>query len=178
MIYSFISIKNQLFYQTFFAWILALWITILGIIRLTFFSQEFFKKNSPSVNLSSDSLRSPPKLNYFNDFEFLLGIQNSDYKTEINERIFNAQGILFKIIVNEPGIYNIKSNIDLTSCDKALLNNKNLELYSDINLKGFYCISNNQEEEIYINEHWGKNGFSMKQIKFKDCDNDIGNCDS
>ena len=40
-------------------------------------------------------------MNYFNDFEFLLGIQNSDYKTEIYERIFNAQGILFKIIVNE-----------------------------------------------------------------------------
>ena len=77
-------------------------------------------------------------MNYFNDFEFLLGIQNSDYKTEINERIFDAQGILFKIIVNEPGIYNIKSNIDLTSCDKALSNNENLELYSDIKLKGFY----------------------------------------
>ena len=117
-------------------------------------------------------------MNYFNDFEFLLGIQNSDYKTEINERLFNAQGILFKIIVNEPGIYNIKSNIDLTSCDKALSNNKNLELYSDINLKGFYCISNHQEEEIYIKEHWGKNEFSMIQIKFKDCDNDIGNHDS
>ena len=47
-------------------------------------------------------------------------------------------------------------------------------LYTDLNLKGYYCISNDQNEEPYLKEHWGNNDFSMIQIKFVDCDNKTG----
>ena len=173
-----LSIKNQLFYQTFFGGILTLIVIIIGIIATIFFSQELFKKSSPSVNLSSEPLMHPPILNYFNNFEFLIGIQNSEYLTEINEKIFSAKGILFKTIINESGTYNLKSDINLTSCDIALSENKNKEIFSDLNLKGYYCISNIQTEDPYIAEHWGNNGFVMIQIKFVDCDNSTGNCAS
>ena len=173
-----LSIKNQLFYQTFFGGILTLIVIIIGIIATIFFSQELFKKSSPSVNLSSEPLMHPPILNYFNNFEFLIGIQNSEYLTEINEKIFSAKGILFKTIINESGTYNLKSDINLTSCDIALSENKNKEIFSDLNLKGYYCISNIQTEDPYIAEHWGNNGFVMIQIKFVDCDNSTGKCAS
>ena len=173
-----LSIKNQLYYQTFFGGILTLIIIIIGIIATLFFSQELFKKSSPSVNLSSEPLMHPPRLNYFNNFEFLIGIQNSEYLTEINEKIFSAKGILFKTIINETGTYNLKSDINLTSCDIALSENENKEIFTDLNLKGYYCISNIQKEDPYISEHWGNNGFVMIQIKFVDCDNSTGNCAS
>ncbi len=173
-----LSIKNQLFYQTIFGGLLTLLIVIITLITLIFFSQELFNKNSPSVNLSMDALNHPQRLNYFDNFEFLIGIQNSSYMTEINEKIFSAKGTLFKTVVNESGIYNLKSNINLVSCDIALSNSKNKDLYSDLNLKGYYCISNDQDEEPYLKEHWGNNDFSMIQIKFVDCDNKTGNCAS
>ena len=125
-----------------------------------------------------DALNHPQRLNYFDNFEFLIGIQNSSYMTEINEKIFGAKGTLFKTVVNESGIYNLKTNINLVSCDKALSNSKNKDLYLDLNLKGYYCISNDQDEEPYLKEHWGNNDFSMIQIKFVDCDNKTGNCAS
>ena len=173
-----LSIKNQLFYQTIFGGLLTLLIVIITIITLIFFSQELFNKNSPSVNLSMEALNHPQRLNYFDNFEFLIGIQNSSYMTEINEKIFNAKGSLFKTVVNESGIYNLKTNINLVSCDIALSNSKNKDLYTDLNLKGYYCISNDQNEEPYLKEHWGNNDFSMIQIKFVDCDNKTGNCAS
>ena len=173
-----LSIKNQLFHQTLFGGLLTLLIVIITIIILLFFSQELFNKNSPSVNLSMEALNHPQRLNYFDNFEFLIGIQNSSYMTEINEKIFGAKGSLFKTVVNESGIYNLKTNINLVSCDKALSNSKNKDLYLDLNLKGYYCISNDQDEEPYLKEHWGNNDFSMIQIKFVDCDNKTGNCAS
>ena len=173
-----LSIKNQLFHQTLFGGLLTLLIVIITIIILLFFSQELFNKNSPSVNLSMEALNHPQRLNYFDNFEFLIGIQNSSYMTEINEKIFGAKGTLFKTVVNESGIYNLKTNINLVSCDKALSNSKNKDLYLDLNLKGYYCISNDQDEEPYLKEHWGNNDFSMIQIKFVDCDNKTGNCAS
>ena len=173
-----LSIKNQLFHQTLFGGLLTLLIVIIAIIILLFFSQELFNKNSPSVNLSMEALNHPQRLNYFDNFEFLIGIQNSSYMTEINEKIFGAKGSLFKTVVNESGIYNLKSNINLVSCDIALYNSTNKDLYTDLNLKGYYCISNEQNEEPYLKEHWGNNDFSMIQIKFVDCDNKTGNCAS
>ena len=173
-----LSIKNQLFYQTFFGGLLTLLIVLLAIITLIFFSQELFHRNSPSVNLSMEALNHPQRLNYFDNFEFLIGIQNSSYMTEINEKIFGAKGTLFKTILNESGTYNIKTDLNLISCDIALSNSKNKELYSDLNLQGYYCLSNDQNEEPYIQEHWGNNEFSMIQIKFVDCNNKTGNCAS
>ena len=108
-----LSIKNQLFHQTLFGGLLTLLIVIITIIILLFFSQELFNKNSPSVNLSMEALNHPQRLNYFDNFEFLIGIQNSSYMTEINEKIFGAKGSLFKTVVNESGIYNLKTNINL-----------------------------------------------------------------
>ena len=171
-----LSIQKQLHYHTFFGGILTVILILISIITIIFFSQELFNKKSPSVNLSTESLMNAPKLNYFDNFEFLIGIQNSSYITEINEKIFNAKGTLFKTIINETGTFNLKTDINLTSCNIALSKSENKELYSSLNLKGYYCISNIQKNEIYLNEIWGHNNFTMIQFKFIDCDNKTGNC--
>ena len=173
-----LSILKQPYYQTFFGGILTLLLILTGLATIIFFSLQLFEKDSPSVNLSTDIFPNPKQLDYFNNFEFIIGIQNSDYITEINEKIFQAEGSLFKTIVNDSGIYNIKKSILLTSCDKALKNSSNEFLFSHLNLKGYYCISPEEKEELYIKEHWGNDGFSMIQIKFVDCDNSTGNCAS
>ncbi len=172
------SILKQPFHLTVFGGILSVILIIIGFITLIFFSLQLFEKDSPSVNLSTDNLPNPPKINYFNNFEFLLGIQNDDYITEINEKIFQAKGTLFKTYVNESGIFNVKSSIKLTSCDIALINSTKKDLFDGLNLKGYYCISPEQSEELYIKEIWGNNEFTMIQIKFVDCDNSTGNCAS
>ena len=46
--------------------------------------------------------------------------------------------------MNESGTYNIKTDINLISCDIALSNSRNKELYSDLNWQGYYCLSNDQ----------------------------------
>ena len=173
-----LSILKQPYYQTFFGGILTLLLILTGLATIIFFSLQLFEKDSPSVNLSTDIFPNPKQLDYFNNFEFIIGIQNSDYITEINEKIFQAEGSLFKTVVNDSGIYNIKKSILLTSCDKALKNSSNEYLFSHLNLKGYYCISPEEKEELYIKEHWGNDGFSMIQIKFVDCDNSTGNCES
>ena len=173
-----LSILKQPYYQTFFGGILTLLLILTLFATIIFFSLQLFEKDSPSVNLSTDIFPNPKQLDYFNNFEFIIGIQNSDYITEINEKIFQAEGSLFKTVVNDSGIYNIKKSILLTSCDKALKNSTNEYLFSKLNLKGYYCISPEEKEELYIKEHWGNDGFSMIQIKFVDCDNSTGNCAS
>ena len=173
-----LSIIKQPYYQTFFGGILTLLLIVIGLATIIFFSLQLFEKDSPSVNLSTDIFPNPNRLDYFNNFEFIIGIQNSNYITEINEKIFQAEGTLFKTIVNDSGIYNIKKSILLTSCDKALKNSTNEFLFAHLNLQGYYCISPEEKEDIYIKEHWGNDGFSMIQIKFVDCDNSTGNCAS
>ena len=173
-----LTIIKQPFYPTFFGGLLTIILILTAIITIIFSLDQLLKRNSPSVNLSTESFSHPSKLTYFNNFEFIIGIQNSDYITEINKKIFQAQGILFKTYVNESGIFNVKSSIELTSCDIAFNNTEKKDLFEDLNLKGYYCISPIQSEELYIKERWGNNEFTMIQIKFVDCDNSTGNCAS
>ena len=173
-----LTIIKQPFYVTFFGGSLTIILILTAIITIIFSLEQLIDRNSPSVNLSTESYSHPSKLTYFNNFEFIIGIQNSDFITEINEKIFQAKGTLFKTYVNESGIFNVKSSIKLTSCDIALINSTKKDLFDGLNLKGYYCISPEQSEEIYIKERWGNNEFTMIQIKFVDCDNSTGNCAS
>jgi len=80
---------------------------ILGII----FGKEIFQKKKPSVNLSTESDESPKKINYFDNYEVLLSINNKNKIAEINEQIYYAKANIFKTIVNSSGTFS--ENIDL-----------------------------------------------------------------
>ena len=168
-------IKNNLKYKTHIGGLLTLIVIIISVITLIFFSEELYSKKSPSVNLITEANLNPSKINFFDNFEFIIGIQNDNFIVQRNESIYYAKGFLFQTIINSSGIFNIKEEIDLDSCDKALKNSINYELFKDLNLNNYYCFSKNQSKininNIYLNEYWGNNGFQMLQIKFYDCVN-------
>ena len=168
-------IKNNLKYKTHIGGLLTLIVIIISIITLIFFSEELYSKKSPSVNLITEANLNPSKINFFDNFEFIIGIQNDNFIVQRNESIYYAKGFLFQTIINSSGIFNIKEEIKLDSCDKALKNSINYELFKHLNLNNYYCSSKNQSKininNIYLNEYWGNNGFQMLQIKFYDCVN-------
>ena len=168
-------INNNLQYKTFFGGILSILAIIIAVITTIFFSQELFLKKSPSVNLNTESNLNPDILHYFDNFEFIIGVQNESYTVTIDESLFYAKGFLFNTTINETGIFNNVYEIDLQPCNLALRNSPNYDIFKKYNLENFYCISKNQSEinlnDIYLKEFWGNNGFQMLQIKFYECKN-------
>ena len=168
-------INNNLQYKTFFGGILSILAIIVAIITAIFFSQELFLKKSPSVNFNTESNLNPDILHYFDNFEFIIGVQNESYTVTIDESLFYAKGFLFNTTINESGIFNNVYEIDLQPCNLALRNSPNYDIFKKYNLENFYCISKNQSKinlnDIYLKEFWGNNGFQMLQIKFYECKN-------
>ena len=168
-------INNNLQYKTFFGGILSILAIIIAVITTIFFSQELFLKKSPSVNLNTESNLNPDILHYFDNFEFIIGVQNESYTVTIDESLFYAKGFLFNTTINETGIFNNVYEIDLQPCNLALRNSPNYDIFKKYNLENFYCISKNQSKinlnDIYLKEFWGNNGFQMLQIKFYECKN-------
>ncbi len=168
-------INNSIHHKTFFGGILSILAIIVAVITTIFFSQELFLKKSPSVNLNTETNLNPDILHYFDNFEFIIGVQNESYTVTIDESLFYAKGFIFNTTVNETGVFNNVYEIDLQPCNLALRNSPNYENFKKYNLKNFYCISKNQSKinlnNIYLKEFWGNNGFQMIQIKFYECKN-------
>jgi len=168
-------INNNLQYKTFFGGILSLIAIIISIITTIVFSKELFLKKSPSVNFNTETNLNPDILHYFDNFEFIIGVQNESYTVTIDDSLFSAKGFIFNTTVNESGVFNRVFEIDLQPCNLALKNSPNYDLFKKYNLENFYCISKNQSKinlnDIYLKEFWGNNGFQMLQVKFYECKN-------
>ena len=173
-------IKNEIRHHSLFGGLMTLVLICISIVAFCLFAQELFIKTSPSVNLSTQTNSHPDQINYFNNFEFLIGIQNKNNIVEINESIFYAKGYISRTTVNETGTFNMKYEIDLEPCSDVLVDSIHYELFKHLNLKGFFCISKHQSKvnisDIYINEFWGNNNFQMIQIKFYQCNNKTMKC--
>ena len=168
-------IDNNLQYKTFFGGFLSLIAIIISIITTIVFSKELFLKKSPSVNLNTESNLNPEILYYFDNFEFIIGVQNESYTVTIDHSLFTAKGFIFNTTVNETGVFNSVFEIDLQPCNLALRNSPNYDIFKKYNLENFYCISKNQSKfnlnDIYLKDFWGNNGFQMLQVKFYECKN-------
>ena len=81
-------IKNEIRNHSLFGGLMTLVLICISIVAFCLFAQELFIKTSPSVNLSTQTNTHPDQINYFNNFEFLIGIQNKNNIVEINESIF------------------------------------------------------------------------------------------
>ena len=168
-------INDKLLYKTFFGGIITIVVIIIAVISTIFFSQELFLRKSPSVNLSTETNPNPEKINFYNNFEFAISLQNPNYVPEINESIYYGKGFIFKTIVNSSGTFNIREDLNLKPCNQILNESVNYELFKELKLDGFYCISNQHDnvdkDDVYLNEFWGNNEFRMIQIKLYDCVN-------
>ena len=168
-------VKKENQYHSIFGGITTILLYFIGFVAFCFFAQEIFLKKSPSVNLSTQNDEHPSAIQYENNFEFMIGIQNNQYKVVMNDTIFTAKGVLFKTIVNESGSYSDKIDLDLEPCSEALKNSTNYYLLEQYELDGYYCIARNQSKvnfsDLYVNEFWGNDKFQMIQIKIYDCQN-------
>ena len=169
-----LTIKNEKHYQTQFGGIISIFLTVFTITATCFFGQELIYKESPSVNLSTEAYTNPEKIPFFGNFEFILGVQNSDKIMEINDTIFYVKANIFTTIVNKTGTFNYKENIDVGPCDQVRPSEANRDLFKMYDLHSFFCFADNQKignDQLYVNEFWGHDQFRMIQIKIFECKN-------
>ena len=167
-------------YKTVFGGIMTLCILIISLITFCFFLKEIFSKESPSVNLSTEADEHPKPIYYFDNYEVMISLQDSDNNPFINERIYYPQGVIYSTIVNSNGTFSNKIEVKMEKCSIAMNNSKNRELVQHFDLDNYYCFSRNQtidHSEFYIKDFWGNNDFRMLQIKLTEC-TDITKCEN
>ena len=153
---------------------------ICGII----FSKNLLQRVNPSVSTTSANYPNPEKILYPNNTFFILGI-TVDSLPFINESIYRPIAYINTKVNGSEEL--MRQNISVDLCDKVLNEDyKYYDVIKHLNLSNFYCIDLNQNnknsinnEELYINEFWGNDGFRMLQIKIFNCSavaDDISQC--
>ena len=159
-------------------------IYVITIICGIIFSKNLLQRVNPSVSTTSANYPNPEKILYPNNTFFILGI-TVDSLPFINESIYRPIAYINTKVNGSEEL--MRQNISVDLCDKVL--NEDYKYYNVIkhlNLSNFYCIDLNQNnksginnDELYINEFWGNDGFRMLQIKIFNCSavaDDISQC--
>ena len=159
-------------------------IYVITIICGIIFSKNLLQRVNPSVSTTSANYPNPEKMLYPNNTFFILGI-TVDSLPFINESIYRPIAYINTKVNGSEEI--MRQNISVDLCDKVLNEDyKYYDVIKHLNLSNFYCIDLNQNnkssinnEELYINEFWGNDGFRMLQIKIFNCSavaDDISQC--
>ena len=148
-------------------------IYVVTIICGIIFSKELLHKFNPTVSTSSTNNPHPEKINYPENTFFMIGIAE-DQIPFIDEKIYRPIAYIDQKINGSED--HIKQNLSMELCNKVY--NKDYKYYDvikNVNLSRFYCISLNESKnkvnnnELYVNEFWGNEGFRMLQIKIYNC---------
>ena len=159
-------------------------IYVITIICGIIFSKNLLQRVNPSVSTTSANYPNPEKILYPNNTFFILGI-TVDSLPFINESIYRPIAYINTKVNGSEEL--MRQNISVDLCDKVLNEDyKYYDVIKHLNLSNFYCIDLNQKnksdinnEELYINEFWGNDGFRMLQIKIFNCSavaDDISQC--
>ena len=159
-------------------------IYVITIICGIIFSKNLLQRVNPSVSTTSANYPNPEKILYPNNTFFILGI-TVDSLPFINESIYRPIAYINTKVNGSEEL--MRQNISVDLCDKVLNEDyKYYDVIKHLNLSNFYCIDLNQNnksginnEELYINEFWGNDGFRMLQIKIFNCSavaDDISQC--
>ena len=159
-------------------------IYVITIICAIIFSKNLLQRVNPSVSTTSANYPNPEKILYPNNTFFILGI-TVDSLPFINESIYRPIAYINTKVNGSEEL--MRQNISVDLCDKVLNEDyKYYDVIKHLNLSNFYCIDLNQNnkssinnEELYINEFWGNDGFRMLQIKIFNCSavaDDISQC--
>ena len=148
-------------------------IYVVTIICGIIFSKELLHKFNPTVSTSSTNNPHPEKINYPENTFFMIGIAE-DQIPFIDEKVYRPIAYIDQKINGSED--HIKQNLSMELCNKVY--NKDYKYYDvikNVNLSRFYCISLNESKnkvnnnELYVNEFWGNEGFRMLQIKIYNC---------
>ena len=159
-------------------------IYVITIICGIVFSKNLLQRVNPSVSTTSANYPNPEKIFYPNNTFFILGI-TVDSLPFIDESIYRPIAYINKKVNGSEEF--ITQNISVDLCSKVL-NGEYIyyDVIKHLNLSNFYCIDLNQNnksdinnDELFINEFWGNDGFRMLQIKIFNCTaiaEDISQC--
>ena len=147
---------------------------IITIVIGVILAKDLIIKNNPKVNISTVYSK-PAKIFYPDNIVFMVSM-SIDSVPFVDEKIYRAFGQI-KTKINGTQETLTTKNITLDLCNNVFdKTHKFYDSIKDINLSNFYCISLDKnkekgikEDEYFLNEFWGKDGFQMLQIKIYNC---------
>ena len=167
-------VKGNKDYRSHLGGFVTLVIYIVTIICAVIFANELKVKSNPKISTASAIYNNPTKIYYPNDIFFMISISVNSTPF-IDDKIYRVVGYIRSKINGTESF--LEKNITLDKCSNVF--NEKYKYYNSIrhiNLSHFYCISldkniNNgiREDELFINEFWGNDGFQMLQIKVYNC---------
>ena len=167
-------IKGNKNYRSHLGGFVTLVIYIVTIICAVIFAKELKIKSNPTISTASAIYNNPSKIYYPNDIFFMISLSVNSTPF-IDDKIYRVVGYIRSKLNGSELFLEKALNIDICSnvFDEKY---KYYSSISNINLSNFYCISidknvNNgiKEDELFINEFWGNDGFQMLQIKIFNC---------
>ena len=167
-------VKGNKDYRSHLGGFVTLVIYIVTIICAVIFANELKVKSNPKISTASAIYNNPTKIYYPNDIFFMISISVNSTPF-IDDKIYRVVGYIRSKINGTESF--LEKNLTLDKCSNVF--NEKYKYYNSIrhiNLSHFYCISldkniNNgiREDELFINEFWGNDGFQMLQIKVYNC---------
>ena len=169
----FFLIKTHKSLHTSLGGCVSIFLFLVMILVSIFFSQEFFQHINPNINQSEEPFPNPSKIYYdYKNFHFMIGIQDKDNNMFIDPSIYYPEGDYKTIIINSTGTYYPVTILNMTFCNNTVIDPEIKNLYEDIDINKFYCLSDVQpvnKNEMYLNDVFGHDKFRMLQVKFYKC---------
>ena len=167
-------VKGNKDYRSHLGGFVTLVIYIVTIICAVIFANELKVKSNPKISTASAIYNNPTKIYYPNDIFFMISISVNSTPF-IDDKIYRVVGYI-RSKINGTETF-LEKTLTLDKCSNVF--DEKYKYYNSIrhiNLSNFYCISldkniNNgiREDELFINEFWGNDGFQMLQIKVYNC---------
>ena len=167
-------VKGNKDYRSHLGGFVTLVIYVVTIVCAVIFASELKVKSNPKINTASAIYNNPTKIYYPNNIFFMLSISVNSTPF-IDDKIYRVVGYIRSKINGTESF--LEKNLTLDKCSNVF--DEKYKYYNSIkhiNLSNFYCISldkniNNgiKEDELFINEFWGNDGFQMLQIKIYNC---------
>jgi len=149
-------------------------IYLVSIICGFIFANEILIKYNPTISTASAIYPNPTKLYYPDNIFFMFSL-NINSVPFIDETIYRPMGYIKTKKNGTESLIERKISLDICSnvFDEKY---KYYESIKHLNLNHFYCLvldknKNNgiDNDELFINEFWGNDGFQMLQIKIYNC---------
>ena len=158
-------------YHTLFGGCLTTLVYIITVGYGIYFAQELWQKNDPTVSTATLITQHPEKLLYPDPFFFMVSV-DMGFAPKIDESIYFPTGNLHITHVNESGTTSERKFFYMKKCSEVV--DKNYVYYNllkEYDLDNFYCMPkfNENENDLYLKDYWGNDGFEMLQVKIYTC---------
>ena len=169
-------------YHTLFGGILTTAVYLITVGYGIYFAQELWQRNDPTVSTATLITQHPEKILYPDPFFFMVSV-DMGFAPKIDESIYFPTGNIHITHVNDSGTFSERNFFYMKKCSEVIDKNYvHYDLLKDYDLDNFYCMPkfDKKENDLYLNDYWGNDGFAMLQVKIYTCGiyNDASSCKS